>query len=82
MIMPLFIKAILHVSTINDGNNFSLYVFFLPPYSPQMNRIEDEMVIISSVTSLQAEFLRMNMKSATAIIEGIENRARARSVSS
>ncbi|WP_370469291.1 hypothetical protein [Brasilonema sennae] len=53
-----------------------MYIFFLPPYSPQMNRIEEALRwagnarleasavmngCISNVTSLHLEFLRMNM---------------------
>ncbi|HYW19003.1 MAG TPA: transposase [Nodularia sp. (in: cyanobacteria)] len=40
--MPLCIKAIWLASSTNVGFSQGLYVFFLPPYSPQMNRIEDE----------------------------------------
>lgn len=51
-----------------------LYIFFLPPYSPQMNRIEDEWLHLKR-DELAGRVFEDEYELAIAIIEGIENRA-------
>ncbi|MDM9582982.1 transposase [Nostoc sp. GT001] len=51
-----------------------LYIFFLPPYSPQMNRIEDEWLHLKR-DELAGRVFDDEYELAIAIIEGIENRA-------
>ena len=51
-----------------------LYVFFLPPYSPQMNRIEDEWLHLLR-DELAGQVFEDEYELAIAIIDGINNRA-------
>ncbi|OUL24845.1 transposase [Nostoc sp. T09] len=51
-----------------------LYVFFLPPYSPQMNRIEDEWLHLKR-DELAGQVFEDEYELAIAIIDGINNRA-------
>ncbi len=52
-----------------------LLLFFLPPYSPQMNRIEDEWLQLKR-TELASRVFDDEVDLADAIMEGIENRGR------
>lgn len=51
-----------------------LFLFFLPPYSPQMNRIEDEWLHLKR-DELASRVFEDEYDLAIAIIDGIENRA-------
>lgn len=51
-----------------------LFLFFLPTYSPQMNRIEDEWLHLKR-DELASRVFDDEYELAIAIIEGIENRA-------
>ncbi|WP_052304744.1 transposase [Nostoc punctiforme] len=51
-----------------------LYIFFLPPYSPQMNRIEDEWLHLKR-DELAGQVFEDEYELAIAIIDGINNRA-------
>ncbi|PHJ58228.1 transposase [Nostoc linckia z18] len=51
-----------------------LFLFFLPSYSPQMNRIEDEWLHLKR-DELSARVFEDEYDLAIAIIEGIENRS-------
>ena len=52
-----------------------LILFFLPPYSPQMNRIEDEWLHLKR-DELAARVFEDEVDLALAIIEAIENRGK------
>lgn len=52
-----------------------LLLFFLPPYSPQMNRIEEEWLQLKR-TELASRVFEDEVDLAHAIIEGIENRGK------
>lgn len=58
-----------------QGQQQGLLLFFLPPYSPQMNRIEDEWLQLKR-TELASRVFDDEVDLADAIIEGIENRGR------
>lgn len=51
-----------------------LMLFFLPPYNPQMNRIEDEWLHLKR-DELASQMFEDEVDLADAIISGIENRA-------
>ena len=51
-----------------------LYIFFLPPYSPQMNRIEDEWLHLKR-HELYSQIFDDEYDLAIALIHAIENRA-------
>lgn len=51
-----------------------LYIFFLPPYSPQMNRIEDEWLHLKR-DELSSQIFDDEYELALALIHAIENRA-------
>lgn len=51
-----------------------LYIFFLPPYSPQMNRIEDEWLHLKR-NELSAQIFEDEYDLALALIHAIKNRA-------
>ena len=51
-----------------------LLLFFLPPYNPQMNRIEDEWLHLK-LDELASRVFEDEYDLAIAIINGIENRA-------
>lgn len=52
-----------------------LILFFLPPYSPQMNRIEEEWLHLKR-DELASRVFEDEVDLADAIIEGLENRGR------
>ncbi|QYO66416.1 transposase [Leptolyngbya sp. 7M] len=52
-----------------------LILFFLPPYSPQMNRIEEEWLHLKR-DELASQVFEDEVDLADAIIEGMENRGR------
>ena len=51
-----------------------LFLFFLPPYSPQMNRIEDEWLHLKR-DELSSRIFEDDYLLAMALISGIEARA-------
>ena len=51
-----------------------LLIFFLPPYSPQMNRIEDEWLHLKR-DELACRIFDDEYDLAMAIVAGVENRA-------
>lgn len=51
-----------------------LYIFFLPPYSPQMNRIEDEWLHLKR-DELCSQIFEDEYELALALIHAIQNRA-------
>lgn len=53
-----------------------LILFFLPPYSPQMNRIEEEWLHLKR-DELASRVFEDEVDLAAAIIEGLENRGRS-----
>ncbi|MEJ6487475.1 transposase [Nostoc punctiforme UO1] len=52
-----------------------LYIFFLPPYSPQMNRIEDEWLHLKR-DELAGRVFEDEYELAIAIMDGINHRAK------
>jgi putative transposase len=52
-----------------------LFLFFLPPYSPQMNRIEDEWLQLKR-TELAGQVFEDEVDLAAAIMQGIGNRGK------
>ncbi|WP_242056767.1 MULTISPECIES: transposase [Oscillatoriales] len=54
--------------------SMGLYLFFLPPYSPQMNRIEDEWLHLKR-DELSSRVFEDEYLLAMALIAGIESRA-------
>lgn len=54
-----------------------LFIFFLPPYSAQMNRIEDQWHQLKAQEKAPDRCLKMSMMRAMAVIKGMETRSRA-----
>jgi putative transposase len=52
-----------------------LYIFFLPPYSPQMNRIEDEWLHLKR-DELAGQIFEDEYELASALIDGINHKAK------
>lgn len=61
-------------SRIDDWQQQGLYLFFLPPYSPQLNRIEDEWLHLKR-DELSGQVFDDEYDLACAIIAGVESRA-------
>lgn len=62
-------------SAVERWQQQGLLLFFLPPYNPQMNRIEDEWLHLKR-DELASRVFEDEVDLADAIISGIENRAR------
>lgn len=62
-------------SAVERWQQQGLLLFFLPPYNPQMNRIEDEWLHLKR-DELASRVFEDEVDLADAIISGIENRAK------
>ncbi len=61
----------------DDWQAQGLYIFFLPLYSPQMNRIEDEWLHLKR-HELSSEVFEHEYDLAVALMEAIQNRGKRR----
>ena len=52
-----------------------LFLFFLPPYCFEMNRIEDQWHQLKTQETAPGGCLRMNMMNALAVMDGMEARS-------